>query len=343
MIFKIVVLYILGYLNIEIEGAFVERFINICKNKNIFLWNTKMKDGIRVYTNISIKDFKRIKHISKKTNTRIKIIKKCGMPFLIHKYKKRKIFVFFLIIISISLLVVSNFIWNITVSGNKDIKTEELIKLLEENGIKAGANKHSLNINSIINKIRLAREDIAWIGISIIGTNVKVDVRETVKAPQIIDDKDYCNITANKNGMITKINVQNGTAKVMEGDIVKSGDILVCGYLEGKYTGIRYVHAMANIEAKVWYSKKEKVFLNQQIPRDTGRIETKYSLKTNNFKINFYKTLSNFKKYDTIVSSKKLKLFSNFYLPIELIKTTNKEYILENIMYTEEELTRYYC
>ena len=114
------------------------------------------------------------------------------------------------------------------------------------------------------------------------------------------------------------------------------------GYLEGKYTGIRYVHAMATVEAKVWYSKKEKVFLNQQIPTDTGKIEKKYSLVLNNFRINFYKTLSKFKNYDTIETSKRLMLFSNFYLPIELIKTTNKEYRLRDVTYKEEELTRNY-
>ena len=31
-------------------------------------------------------------------------------------------------------------------------------------------------------------------------------------------------------------------------------------------------------------------------------------------------------------------LFSNFYLPIEIIKTTNKEYVLQEKTYTEEEL-----
>ena len=140
--------------------------------------------------------------------------------------------------------------------------------------------------------------------------------------------------------MITKINVQNGTANVKEGDIVKVGDILAFGYLEGKYTGIRYVHAIADIEAKVWYSKKEKVFLKQQIPVSTGNTEKKYSLILKNFKINLYKTLSKFENYDTIKESKKLMLFSNFYLPLEIVKTTNNEYILEEKIYTEEELTR---
>ena len=53
-----------------------------------------------------------------------------------------------------------------------------------------------------------------------------------------------------------------------------------------------------------------------------------------------FKTLSKFEKYDTINESKKIKLFSNFYLPIEIQKTTNKEYVLQEVTYTEEELTK---
>ena len=51
-----------------------------------------------------------------------------------------------------------------------------------------------------------------------------------------------------------------------------------------------------------------------------------------------FKTLSKFEKYDTINEDKKLMLFSNFYLPIEIIKTTNKEYVLQEITYTEEQV-----
>lgn len=71
----------------------------------------------------------------------------------------------------------------------------------------------------------------------------------------------------------------------------------------------------------------------------TGKKENKYSLNLNNFRINFYKNLSKFENYDTIKESKKLKLFSNFYLPIEFKKTTNYEYCEKSVTYTEEELT----
>ena len=39
-----------------------------------------------------------------------------------------------------------------------------------------------------------------------------------------------------------------------------------------------------------------------------------------------HKSVPNFEKYDTIETDKKLKLFSNFYLPIELVEYIYKEY-----------------
>ena len=340
MFLKILLNYILGYVNIKVEGFFIERFINICISKKILLWNIKREKSTILYANVSIKDYKRLKNIAKKTKSKINIQSKKGIPFILHKYRKRKIFVALLAIIVIALFVMSRFIWNIEIKGNERINKEEIIEELNKQGLKIGAYKGKINANSIINRVRLNKNDIAWMGIDLEGTNVIVEIKEASKAPEIIDENEYCNIVANKEGIITKISTQNGTAVVKEGDIVKVGDTLVLGYLEGKYTGIRYVHAKADIEAKIWYSKKEKVFLKQQIQVPTGATEEKYTLNINNFKINFYKTLSKFENYDTINENKKLKLLSNFYLPIEIIKKTNYEYKYEEKIYTEEELTK---
>ena len=70
----------------------------------------------------------------------------------------------------------------------------------------------------------------------------------------------------------------------------------------------------------------------------TGRQEKKYGLKLNNFEINFYKTLSKFENYDTIIETKKIKLFSDFYIPIELKTIQNYEKEKQMVTYTLEEL-----
>lgn len=212
--------YILGYATISVEGYFIERFINICISKNILLWNMKRKKSSFLFANIAIKDFKKIRQIAKTTKCHVKIEKKKGLPFILHKYKKRKIFVGLLIAITLIIFGLSNFIWNIEITGENSISKEELLNELNEYGLKTGILKTKVNTKEIINNIRLNRDDIAWIGMKIKGTNIIVEIVEADKKPDIIDENEYCNIVSNKEGIITKINVQNGTALVKVGDIV---------------------------------------------------------------------------------------------------------------------------
>lgn len=337
MYIKILLNYILGYINIEIEGYFIERFINLCANKNILLWNSKRKKDTLLTTNIGIKDFKKIARKIKQTKCKVKIKKKKGLPFIFNKYKKRKIFFVFLLFIILGIVLLSNFIWNIEIIGNENIKKEDIEKTLKDEGLNIGTLKSKINTQEIINNIRLLRSDLAWIGIELKGTNAIIKVVESDLKPEIIQEDEYCNIIATKAGSIVKVNALNGTALVKPGDIIKEGSILVGGWLEGKYTGIRYVHANAQVQAKVWYSDTQRIQLNEVKLTRNENVENKYSVKINNFQINFYKTLSKFKKYDTIEENKKLKIFSDFYLPIEITKKKNYELIEENINYTTEE------
>ena len=332
--------YFTGYVKIKVEGLFLERFINICVSKKILLMDIKREKSTIMYANVGIADYKKLKQVARKKKSKIKIQRKKGLPFTIKKYRKRKIFGILFVVILALLIVSSNYIWNIEISGNVKITNQEILQSLEGSGLKVGLSKNDIDINAVISKIRLDREDIAWIGITVKGTNAIVKIKEAAKAPEVIDENKFCNIVANKTGMITKINVQNGTANVKVGDIVEEGDILVNGYLEGKYTGTRYVHGAATVEAKIWYTKKEKAMLKQQIPVQTGNEEKKYSIKFKKNQINLFKTLSKFEKYDTINENKKIILFSNFYLPIEVVKITNKEYVLQDVTYTNEEQTQ---
>ena len=97
------------------------------------------------------------------------------------------------------------------------------------------------------------------------------------------------------------------------------------------------MHAEGEIIAKVWYSDKEKVYYNQTLENKTGNSEKKYSINIKNFQINLFKTLSNFENYDTIKTVKKLKLTSNFYLPIEIVVNENVEKQQNQITYDKNE------
>lgn len=326
-----------GYLYIKIEGYFTERLINKSRDQNILFWDTKRDKSTIVYAKIKLKDYRKLLKLAKMEKCRIKIIKKRGLPFILKKYRKRKILVGIVIISIISFIILSQFIWNIEIYGTESIDKEELMQDINNLGLKIGTLKRNINEEEIINKIRMERNDISWIGISMQGTNVKIQIVEADSKVNVIDDNEYCNIIANSDGQIVKVSAQNGIPVVKEGDIVTKGQILIEGWMDGKYTGTTYVHAEGEIKAKTWYTKKEQVRYKQVVSTYTEKNENKYSIKINKIYINLYKTLSKFEKYDTIETTKKAKIFSNLYLPFEVIKKTNLEKVESEITYSEEE------
>jgi len=330
---KILLSYIFGFVEIEIEGFFLERFINLCKQNNIYIWNIERESTTKIKIRVSIDDFKRIKQVTRSLKYKLKITRKIGIPFLAFKYKKRKILFYGLAVLASIIFYISGFVWNIEICGVENEYQSIISEELENKNIHIGIRKSKINKNEIINQIRLNNDQFSWIGIEIVGTNLKVNANLADEKPEVINNNENCNVIANKNAKITKIYVQNGTANVKIGDEIKVGDILINGYVDGVYTGRRFVHALGEIKGEVSYTEVSNIDIKKEKMKQTGRKEKRFCVKINNFEINFYKTISNFKKYDTIETNKRVRLFSDFYLPIEIK-------ILENFELEESDISK---
>ena len=205
MLFKILFLKIFGYINVEIEGFFIEKFINLCFNKGIFLWKIERKNSTTINARLSIADFKKIHLIARKTKVSVKLKDKKGLPFILNKYKKRKIFAITFLVIAIFIFGLTRFVWNIEIICDGNINNQEILNLLSKDGIKEGVLISKIDTEKVINNIRLERDDISWIGIKITGTNVIVNIVMATEKPEIIDKDVACNIVSDREAVITKI------------------------------------------------------------------------------------------------------------------------------------------
>ena len=217
------------------------------------------------------------------------------------------------------------------------MEIENIQQDLENIGLKKGILKKSIDTTQIINEIRLKRDDISWVGIDIEGTCVKVNIVKAKESPEIIDNSDYCDIIASKPGEIIKIIAQNGTAMVKTGDLVQVGDILIGGFIDGKYTERRKLHSWGEVIAKVKYELSEEVAFYEEYYQKTGNFEKKYEININNFKIKLYKNVSKYLLFETESEEKNIRIFKNFYLPISIKRITNYEEKVENRNNTKEE------
>lgn len=332
--------YLRGYVIIEVNGFSVERFLNLVAHKGIYLWDIEKTDkGIKV--KVSIKGFKMLKNAAKKTHCHIKINCKQGFPFILHKYRKRKTLALGIIFFIMILYFLSSFIWTVEITGNERISKEDIKTYCIEVGLKPGAYKNKLDLRQIENSFLNKFSDISWISISTKGTKVKIELTETILKPQIIDRNTPCDIVASKDGLIVSIVTNAGTPKVKSKDVVEKGDLLVSGKLligdEGSES-VRYVHAAAEVKAKLWYELKmeEDIKYNEKVY--TGQTKKSYSITILNQKFNIPTTSINYTTCDKITSIKRLDLGGDFTLPFALIIDEYKEYNLNEKTRSIEEI-----
>jgi len=142
-----------GYLRIHVSGFSPERFMNLCSNRDILLWDIEQDaDGYRMC--VSLQSFYRLKAIVRKTRTKVVIIEKCGLPFLVPVMQKRRVFMAGLILAVAFWYFSTWFVWDVEFSGNYQITTDQLEQFLEEHGIQAGMRKKVLNISELEKELR---------------------------------------------------------------------------------------------------------------------------------------------------------------------------------------------
>ena len=97
---------------VHLSGYSPERFLNLCSHHKIVLWGLT-STGTEYEMCMSIAAFRKVRPLVRKTQTRVVILERHGLPFLLWKYRRRKLFAagaFFCVVL---LYVMSLFIWNI--------------------------------------------------------------------------------------------------------------------------------------------------------------------------------------------------------------------------------------
>lgn len=313
--------YIRGYVIIIVEGYFLEKFINICIKKQIYLWDIRRKENNRMQLKISIKGFKLLRSAASKTKCRVRILKKCGLPFLLNRYRRRKTFVAGAVVFVIIVYLMSSFIWVVDLKGNEKIKSEELLSQLAALGLKPGVIKYYVNTKRIINDIMINNSGLAWAGISIRGTKARVEIVERVKPPSLVPSDKPCDIVALKDGVIKSIVTKVGLEKVREGDTVTAGQVLITGILpiKNEKNKNKTVHSIGVVKARTWYEGKSQVQVTKLEKQRTGKIASNYSFILFSKRIDFFPRKVAFMDFEKLEILKKLSFGDNLVFPFGIV------------------------
>lgn len=344
--------YFRGYVEVALWGYAPERFLNLCSNHDILIWNLH-QEGDVYYFYISVDGFRCLKPLLKKSGTHVKISRKNGVPFFFFRYRKRKILFISILVCMLLLFALSRFIWKININGNDSVTDDSMLQFLEEKNSSYGTHISDIDCTKLEEEIRSCFDSIIWTSVKREGTTLTVDVQENLvvasqpsgtqlpKEFQKQEQKGY-DLLALHDGTIESIYVRKGTPMVQQGDAVKKGDVLVSGALpiyddSGTLTDYQYCTADADILLRTDYTYKDS-FSARHMQRDySGRKENRYGLGFGDSYFQLPWKKPGYKQYTQMDTRMQLRLCDSFYLPIYFVRRTYEEYKETEAVYTKTE------
>lgn len=336
--------YAKGHVRIRVTGHSYERFLNLCARNRIILWKIEPVDG-SYEMNLSIKDFRTLRPLARKSGARVRIVSRYGLPFFLHRHRRRKMLLGGMLTGAALLFLLSCFIWDIDIRGNQARTDDIIFDFLNEAGIKHGMLKSGIDCKGLAAKLRGEFDDFIWVAVKIEGTRLLVDVQENTDL-ELEEGIDYgpSDLVSNVEGTVKEIITRAGTPLVKAGDQVKIGQPLVLGQVEilddaGEVVNYQYMAADADIYIETRRSYHQSFPMKYIKKEYTGRMKKGVYLEA--FGTGFAFSLpGGYERSDWMSSGQKLRLFRSFYLPLVWGKICEREYRLTEKSYTKEEAVR---
>lgn len=331
--------YIFGYVKISVCGFAPERCMNLIIKNDIVIWNVENTEtGYVFYT--GRKNLLKMKPYLQKTNMKLKLLGKYGLPYFFKQNKRRFPFVIGFCLFATTLYILSLFIWEVKVTGEDKLVADTILKKIEKDYISLGTLKKSVDCLKLEEALRKDFNEISWISCELKGTVLVVYLEEGMLPKKAVEENVAGDIVAKKDAEITKMVTRQGTPMVKVKDCVKKGDILISGTI--------YIYDDNNEVMETSYIAADGDVYGTTKEFYEDYIDLKYYQKNYKEKSNYYITfylldysytpyISKMKteQYDSITQIHKAKISNNFYLPFgyKLIKRT--EYTLEQKEYKE--------
>ena len=311
---------IYGYIMILVKGEQLERFLNLCRNRKVYMERIRYINSDQLTAQLNARDFLRLRPIRSKTGVHIQIMEKRGMPFFFFRNKKRKAFFAGLLLGCILIFFMTGRIWNIHIEGNVRNSTGEILDFLEEQGVVHGMSKKKVNCSEIAAAVRRKFQETTWVSARIEGTRLILEIQEGTAGKEMI--------------------VRAGVPVKKPGDTCEKGELLVSGELHimndsQEIVRNEYVHADADIfiSRQISYYQEFPMKYSTEIP--SGNTKKGIYFRIGHWYVELYQTAT--KKQRCITEEYPLRITENFVLPVWGGRAEVIDYIKKEEFYTQEE------
>lgn len=271
MLFIRFIHFLTGYVVFAAAGGFPERFVNLCADMGIPVWDVRPQDGV-LLGRTTVPAYRRLRIAAKRAGMRLRVRERRGLPFFLHRNRKRFGVPLGAAVCFMILVLLSSRLWVIEIEGNDMLTSDTVREALREVGVREGMRPDAIDASAAERELLRLMPGVDWIALNVDGSVLHVALREDA-VPDTNEPQKPCHIVAARDGYLLRLEPYEGQAIAKINTAVQQGELLVSGAKEHK-GGVTLHHAAGYAEAQTTRT------LHAELPDRTYAQPTKKRLRT---------------------------------------------------------------
>ena len=310
-----------GEIRAELFGAYPAAVLNAAASRGVELWDLESSGEHCLRLRMYEAQLPALQAVAEQNACELRVLRRRGGRSALRGLLRRPALLAGLLTAVLLLTLSSLFVWDIEVRGTKSLSRGQVLRALEDCGLRVGRFWPGMNTDLLRSEVMLRIPEIGWMAVNVNGSRAIVAVVERVPKPELYDESTAVDLVAARDGLIRRVNVLAGNPVRTAGQTVAKGELLVSGKLESLNGGQRFVRARGAVMADTWYE------LNAVCPQEAA-LKTRAGLARSRFAILFGKRRVNLyfssgkaiDGCDKIISETRLGVPGLFSLPIRVVR-----------------------
>jgi similar to stage IV sporulation protein len=330
--------FLRGNVTLRVTGDYPERFLNGCGKAGIPFWHLRWAGDGSMTLRIPRSKLRRALRLAPETQCQAEVLCRRGVPDFLLGFRRRYGFLVGLVLALGAVGVLSHVVWEIDVSGNETVSTEQIVEDLREAGLRIGSFAPWVAARDISHRVLLQEPGLSYLAVNLHGIRAEIIVREGEEKPELLSSQDPSDLVAAQDGIVTRIEVWSGEPQVSVGDVVAQGETLITGHIvytqadTGEVLYEKQTASAGKIWARTWHTLSVLIPKTGAEKVHSGEEITRASLNLWGRTLKFYENSGiSYQRYDKITTTTQLTLPGGISLPIFWQKDTYRDYTTQTV------------
>ena len=316
-----------GTVRVEICGAELETLLNACLAEELPLLAPESLDVHTLRLRVWERDLPRLEKLAKKHFCELRVLSRRGGSRTRRLLRRRLGLLLLLALFLTAVTLATMFVWEIRIVGAEELSRPALLRELSALGLSYGAYRPGIDAERLRDEMLLREPRLLWMTVNVRGSVAEVQLLGRAEEPEIYVESEAAELRASRTGIVRRVDVRAGQARVLPGEAVTEGELLVSGSVDSITAAPRTVRAQGEVWADTWY---ELTALCPAASAKSGADEgarSRWAVKIGARRINFHqnggKTIDG---CDKIVHEYNLGIDGLFRLPVCLVREELRPY-----------------